>query len=277
MQHGSPAAAEGDEILYEERDRVAYIRFNRPAAMNALTLAMRPLLGDYIARAEASAEVGCVVVTGIGRAFCAGADVKRLNSTDVQGSRAGTLLQDTDALRQFQRRTVLRLHQMAKPTVAAINGPAFGVGLSFAMCCDVRYAARSARLCPGFGRIAITGDTGLIWFLTKTIGRAATLEWLYTSEIIVADEAAARRVVNRVWDDEDFVARTHEAAARIAAGSRRTNAGFKANVELALQADLATSLHQEALSINTDLLSDDHREAVRALIEKREPHFHSAR
>ncbi|MBV9840052.1 MAG: enoyl-CoA hydratase/isomerase family protein [Sphingomonadaceae bacterium] len=270
---GTAGAGAEDEILYEEQDRVAYIRFNRPEAMNAFSREMRQLLAEHIARAEVSPAVGCIVLTGVGRAFSAGADVKRLGSSDVQRSRADTLLDDVDALRRFQRETVLKLHGMAKPSIAAVNGHAFGVGLSFAMCCDIRYAARSARLCPGFGRIAITGDTGLIWFLTRTIGRAATLEWLYTSEILSADEAAQRGVVNQVFDDAAFAERTHELAARIAAGSSRTNAGLKANVELALQADLATSLHQEALSISTDLLSEDHREAVRALLEKRPPRF----
>jgi len=266
---GPGQGSSGDHVVYEERDGVAYITFNRPEAMNAMSPEGRVLLAEHVARAETSSEVGCVVLTGAGRAFSAGADVKRLNNPAVQRSRADSLLTDVDALRRFQRQTVLRLHQMAKPTIAAINGPAFGAGLSFAMSCDVRYAARSARLSAGFGRIGVTGDTGLIWFLTRAIGRAATLEWLYTSEILSADEAARRGVVNRVFDDAEFAARTHEIAAAIAAGSARTNTGMKANVELALQTDLATSLHQEALSISTDLLSEDHREAVRALMEKR--------
>lgn len=267
---------DGDDVLYEEREGVATITFNRPQAMNAFSKRTRVLMAEFVARAEASANVGCVVLTGAGRAFCAGADVKRLNDATVQRSRADTLLEEVDALRAFQRQTVLRLHHMPKPTIAAVNGPAFGLGLSFAMACDVRLAARSATLSPGFGRIAITGDTGLIWFLTRTIGRSATLEWLYTSETLSADAAAARGILNQVFDDADFAASTREMAIRIAAGSRRTNAGFKANVELALQVDLATSLHQEALSISTDLMSEDHQEAVRALIEKRPPRFASS-
>ena len=279
MQDVDTAAAPepaGDDVLYEERDGVAYITLNRPQAMNAMTPQMRLLLAEYVGRAEASSDAGCVVLTGAGRAFCAGADVKRLGDAQVQGSRADRLLGDVQALRQFQRRSVLRLHRMAKPTIAAVNGPAFGAGLSFAMSCDIRFAARSARLSAGFGRIAVTGDTGLIWLLTRTIGRAATLEWLYTGDILSADEAARRGVVNQVFDDDEFAAKTHELATKIAAGSRRTNAGLKANVELALQTDLETSLYQEALSISTDLLSEDHREAVRALLEKRAPRFTSS-
>lgn len=258
-----------DDVLYEVRDRVAYITFNRPHVLNAMSPRSRVLLPDFVAMAEASPDVGCVVLTGAGRAFSTGADVKRLGNSEYQRSRADTLLEDVEALRRHQRLTVLRLHQMPKPTIAAVNGHAFGAGLSFAMACDVRYAARSAKLSAGFGRIGVTGDTGLIWFLTRTIGRAATLEWLYTSDVLEADEAARRGVVNQVFDDAEFAAKTHEIAAKIASGSARTNAGLKSNVELALESDLATSLHQEALSICTDMLSDDHREAVRALLEAR--------
>jgi 2-(1,2-epoxy-1,2-dihydrophenyl)acetyl-CoA isomerase len=273
MQVSDPSVIAGDDILYEERDGVAYITFNRPHVMNAASPRMRVLLPEFVARAEASAKVGCVVLTGAGRAFCAGADIKRLADPAEQGSTADTLLEGTEALRAHQRETVLRLHQMPKPTISAINGYAFGAGLSFAMSCDVRYAARSAKLSAGFGRIGVTGDTGLVWFLTQTIGRSATLDWLYTSEVITADEAARRGVVNQVFDDHEFADRIHEIAAKIAAGSARTNAGMKANVELASQTDLFTSLHQEALSIHCDLLSDDHKEAVTALVQKRPPQF----
>ena len=266
-------AQDADDMLYEERDGVAYIIFNRPHAMNAGSPRMRLLFPEFVARAEASKDVGCVVLTGAGRAFSAGADVKRLADPNEQSAVADTLLEGTESLRAHQRSTVLRLHQMPKPTISSINGYAFGAGLSFAMSCDIRYAARSARLSAGFGRIGVTGDTGLIWFLTRTIGRSATLEWLYTSEVISADEAARRGVVNAVFDDDVFSGRVHEIAMKIASGSTRTNAGMKANVELALQTELSTSLYQEALSIHCDLLSEDHKEAVAALIEGRAPRF----
>jgi enoyl-CoA hydratase/carnithine racemase len=271
MEVSSPSSE--DVVLYEVRDRVAWITFTRPRAMNAMTQETRHLLPRYIAEAESSPEVGCLVLTGAGRAFNAGADIKRLDNADDQKSRADALHDYVDELRGHQRRTVLRLYAMGKPTIAAVNGPAFGAGLGLAMACDIRYAARSAKMSAGFGRIAVSGDTGLTWFLTRTIGRAATLEWLYTNEIIDGAEAYRRGAVNKVFDDEGFAERVHAIAAGIAAGSARTHAGFKSNVELASQVDLVTSLHQEALSINTDLLTPDHKEAVRALIEKRAPRF----
>ena len=267
------ACASDEHVLYEEREGMAWLTFNRPSAMNAMSQRTREVLPELIERAEHSPDVRCVVLTGAGRAFCTGADVKRLGEAEDREARARDLSGKVEALREYQRGTVLRLHHMAKPTIAAVNGYAIGAGLSFAMACDIRIAARSAKLCAGFGRIGVTGDTGLIWFLVHAIGRAATLELLYTSDMISADEGLRLGVVNKVFDDEDFAAQAQELAARIAAGSLRTNAGMKANVELALQADLAASLHQEALSINADLLSADHREALAALLEKRKPNF----
>jgi 2-(1,2-epoxy-1,2-dihydrophenyl)acetyl-CoA isomerase len=225
---------------------------------------------------EADPTVRCVVITGAGRAFCAGGDVSGMGGNADAGSRppAQTSLQDAvRRLKHGQETLTLRLFDLAKPTIAALPGPAAGAGLSIALACDLRIAAASAFLVTAFANIGLSGDYGGSWLLTQLIGVARAKELYYTSRRVAADEALALGIVNEVVPDERLAARTRELAQTIASGPPIALAYMKQNLNRAVGADLRACLAEEAERMVRCTRTDDHREAVRAFLEKRKPTF----
>src|SRR4051794_36552681 len=219
------------------RGRTAVITLNRPERRNAIHRDMHaPImraLDDFAARDD----VGVVVLTGAGTAFCAGGDVK--GDPDAPAprhpdERAAALLADA--------RVVQRLWEHPKLTIAAVNGPAVGAGLSLALACDLRIAASSARLVTGWARLAFSGDYGGAWFLTHLVGPARALELLAGNVALDADDALALGLVNRVVADDGFAGAWTAWAAELAAGPTAAIAGMKANVRDALRLSLADAL-----------------------------------
>jgi 2-(1,2-epoxy-1,2-dihydrophenyl)acetyl-CoA isomerase len=267
-------------VRYERRpDGVALITLNRPDRLNAMTTELMTELSDALTDVAADRAVRCVVLTGAGRAFCAGGDVKAMATgggalgTGVDGSIAAQLLHGVHELRRFQERTSYVLHTMPKPTVAMVNGPAMGAGLSLALACDLRVASDQARFGTAFRNVALTGDFGGAYFLQRLVGMARARELYFTGEILDAERALHLGIVNRVVPHDRLLDETMALAAQLAAGPTLAFALMKENLNLAAQADLRAVLAQEALHQRLAGLSDDHRAAALAFVEKRPPVF----
>ncbi|TML98719.1 MAG: enoyl-CoA hydratase [Actinobacteria bacterium] len=260
-----------EDLLARVEDGVAVLTMNRPERRNALSPAMLDALARTLADAEADDDVGCVVLTGAGGAFCAGGDVKAM-AQDGAGE-AGF-----DARVQLQRRshraTAGRLHEMPKPTIAAVGGAAAGAGLSLALACDLRYAARRAVLTTAFAKVGFAGDYGGTWFLTRLVGPARARELYFFADRIGAEEAERLGVVSAVFDDDRLFDEVMDRARRLADGPRIAYGYMKENLNRAETAGLMDCLDIEASHHLRTGLTEDHREAAVAFVEKREPAFH---
>lgn len=266
-----------EDLLLDLEAGVAMITLNRPEKRNALSDHLTPALRQALLDLDARSDVRCVVITGAGRAFCAGGDVSgmggRRGSEPQDGAPRPTLEDAVTTLRLKQETLTLRLHELSKPTIAALPGPAAGAGLSIALACDLRIAADSAFLTTAFRNIGLSGDYGASWFLTRLVGPSRARELFFTSRRIDAAEALALGLVNEVVPFDDLAARTRELAAQIAAGPPVALRFMKENLNRAVQADLRSCLAMEADRMVRCTRTEDHREAVAAFLAKREPEF----
>ena len=276
-----------DDVLIEKRsDGVARITLNRPESLNAMGGSLMPMLAQYLADVSADRSVRCVVLTGAGRAFCAGGDVKGMAAgrdavlnpngaagTATEMSPAAVLHMAVQGLRQAQRATSLLLHTMPKPTIAMVNGHAVGAGLSLALACDIRVASENAKLGTVFRNVGFSGDFGGSYFLQKLVGIGKARELYFTGEILSAADALAIGMVNRVAPPERLGEETMALAAQLASGPTLAYARMKENLNRAEDCDLVTLLDQEALNMTLSGQTSDHREAAKAFVEKRSPTF----
>jgi 2-(1,2-epoxy-1,2-dihydrophenyl)acetyl-CoA isomerase len=216
-------------------------------------------------------EVGCIVVTGEGSAFCAGGDVRDAPSRLPDGSRP-TREQRIETLAANSRLSVL-LHEAPIVTIAAVNGPAVGAGFAIALACDLRIACTSARFIGGWARLAFSGDFGGPWLLAQRVGPSKALALLATNATIASDEALRLGIVDRVVSDGEFDAAWMAWAAEFAHGPQIALGHLKQNILNASRMPLAEAIPIEARNQVDSSLTDDHREAVRAWMEKRDPVF----
>jgi 2-(1,2-epoxy-1,2-dihydrophenyl)acetyl-CoA isomerase len=258
-----------DVLRQSVEDGVLTLTMNRPERLNALSPDMLQGLFESLNRAAGDSEIGVIVLTGAGPAFCAGGDVK---SMAERRQRAETYDERVQGLRQ--RMEVARLlHEMAKPTVASMRGAVAGAGLSLALACDLRIASSTAKLTTAFAKVALSGDFGGSYFLTQLVGPARARELYLTSPILRAEEAAAIGLVNRVVADGELESETRSLALLLAKGPRVTLAYIKQNMNLAQHAGLAEVMDAEALRHTRCTETEDHREAAAAFVEKRKPAF----
>jgi 2-(1,2-epoxy-1,2-dihydrophenyl)acetyl-CoA isomerase len=209
-----------------------------------------------------------VVLTGAGRAFCAGGDVKSMS----EGGEERTIAAATVHLRS--RMEVSRiLHELPKPTIAMLNVPAAGAGLALALACDLRIAGTSARLVTAFVRVGFSGDFGGSFFLTRLVGTAKARELYFTGRPVEADEALSLGLVNRVVPDEELLTATMELARSLASGPSIALSLMKRNLNCAESGGLSELLDIEAANMVQAARTEDHREAARAFVEKRAPIF----
>jgi 2-(1,2-epoxy-1,2-dihydrophenyl)acetyl-CoA isomerase len=258
------------DLLETVKDGVVVLTLNRPDRLNAMSPAMLDAMLEALPRLADDSAVGVVVLTGAGRGFCAGGDVKAM----AEGREFGgdTLEDKASALRACME--VSRwLHEMPKPTIAMVRGAAAGAGLSLAMACDMRIAGDSARFAPAFARVGYSGDFGGSWFLTQLVGTAKARELYYTAEILGADQALALGLVNRVVPDAALKDETMALARRMAAGPRVALRYMKRNMNAAEAGTLKDLLDLEAWHHTRCGMTEDHREAARAFVDKREPVF----
>ena len=256
------------ELLESFEDGVATLMFNRPERLNALSAPIMEGLLHGLPRLAGDPAVRVVVLTGAGRAFCAGGDVKSM----AEGREQRSAPEATARLRS--RMEVSRiLHELPKPTIAMINGPAAGAGLAFALACDLRIAAASAKLVTAFVKIGFSGDFGGSFFLTQLVGTAKARELYFTGRPVDAHEALSLGLVNRVVPDERLHDVTMELARSLAQGPAVALALMKRNLNRAESGGLAELLDMEAANQVQTRHTEDHREAARAFVAKRAPVF----
>jgi 2-(1,2-epoxy-1,2-dihydrophenyl)acetyl-CoA isomerase len=270
------------DVLFDRKDNgVALITLNRPESMNAMGGQLMPMLAQYLADCANDDAVRCVVLTGAGRAFCAGGDVKGMASgravlgegTERERSPAADFARGTEILRQSQRATSYVLHTMPKPTIAMINGAAVGAGLSLALACDVRIASENAKLGTAFRNVGFSGDFGGSWFLPRLVGMERARDLYFSGAILSAEEAKHIGMVSRVVPHDNLEKETMEYAGHLAAGPTLAYARMKENLNRTWANDLLTHLDQEALNMRLSGQTQDHREAAKAFVEKRTPVF----
>jgi len=264
------------DLLASVEDGVATLTMNRPERRNALSGAMLAALGGLLAKFEGDAEVAVIVLTGAGGAFCAGGDVKGMAEGTGGGSTARTgadLDSRIHAQRLSQRATAGKLHTIPKPTIASLPGAAAGAGLSLALACDLRIAAENAVLTTAFAKVGFSGDYGGTYFLSHLVGTAKARELYFLSDRIDAKQALRLGLVNWVVPAERLAVETATLAHRLARGPRVAYRYMKENINRAPAGALEDCLDLEATHHIHTGLTEDHREAARAFVEKREPAF----
>ena len=262
--HGvSRLEAVADEVLTDRSGSVLTITLNRPEVFNAFNRAMQDALRKALAEA-ADSDIRAVVVTGAGRGFCSGQDLKEFQ--ELPGGIRDTL-EDT------YHPNIRAIRALEKPVIAAINGPVAGAGLSLACACDVRIASDQASFVPGFIGIGLIPDAGGSWFIHRILGFAGAFEWMVSNRRLTADEALARGLVSEVVAAEDFEKRVEELAAWYAGLPTRGVAMTKRLFEHAYTASLEEQLELEAELQQAATGTEDFGEGVRAFLEKRSPAF----
>src|SRR5437016_3743456 len=218
------------DLLESVKDGVATLTLNRPDRLNAMSVAMLDAMLEALARLADDSSVGVVIVTGAGRGFCAGGDVKAMaEGREFSGD---TLEEKAQGLRA--KMEVSRwLHEMPKPTIAMVRGAAAGAGLSLALACDVRIAGESAKFGTAFARVGYSGDFGGSYYLTKLVGTAKARELYYTAELVDAKQALSLGLVNRVVPDDRLEEETLALAGKIARGPRIALRYMKRNLNAA--------------------------------------------
>lgn len=249
-------------LLTSNENGVLWLRLNRPASMNAIDDELRAALVAATRDAERDPGVRVVVLTGEGRAFCAGADIAQLRER-----------RSVDPIRGDYEAILNRLRSMPKPTIAAINGAAAGIGASIALACDIRYATPSAGLVEAFARIGLTVDGGASWVLPRYLGTGRALETMYTGDPITAADAAACGLYNRVVEPAELEPAVRALAERLAAGPTQALGAIKRSVNFAFDATFEEAVDFEFMLQNVMLAGDDFLEGAAAFVEKRAPRF----
>ncbi|MFT5392297.1 MAG: 2-(1,2-epoxy-1,2-dihydrophenyl)acetyl-CoA isomerase [Gammaproteobacteria bacterium] len=268
-----------NELLCALDGKVATVTLNRPQKRNALSDTLTPALRQILLELEADPRVRVIVLTGAGSAFCAGGDVSGMASSDSSKTDGTTVLERSPEarIRELQHRQetlTLRLHDLVKPTIAALPGPAAGAGFAIALACDLRIAADSAFVTTAYGNIGLSGDYGASWLLTQLVGTSKAKELFFTSARVGARECLSLGIVNQVVPFDELAARTAALAAQIAQGPPVAIRYMKENLNRATRDDFRTCLAAEADRLVRSAQTQDHREAVRAFLEKRPAQFH---
>jgi 2-(1,2-epoxy-1,2-dihydrophenyl)acetyl-CoA isomerase len=253
-----------DVLTRDATEGVRTITLNRPERMNALNNDLIGELGRILDVASADDRTRAVILSGNGRAFCAGADLAML-SDDSQSL--------GERLRDHFNPVILKLATFEKPLVAAINGVAVGAGLSLALACDVRVAARTARLGCAFIQVALVPDCGASFFLPRTLGPARAFELAVSGRLIGSDESSRIGLVDEVVDDGELMGRAAEIAGKFAAGPATAVVLTKRILSSAVRAQLAEALESEAVAQQTASRSPDFAEGVLAFLDKRPARF----
>ena len=260
------------DLLETKQDGIAILTMNRPEARNALSRSMLAALLEALPRLAADSSVGAVVITGAGGAFCAGGDVKGFAATEGGANHGRSPEEAAHALRQSME--VSRwLHDMPKITIASIPGAAAGAGLSIALSCDFRIAAKGAKITTAFAKVGLSGDFGGTYFLTQLVGSAKAKELYLLSDVILAEEAERLGIVYRAVDPQQLEAETLALAKRFASGAHITQGLMKKNLNIAEKGDMLLSFDTEAVNHSRSAQTADHAEAAKAFVEKRAPVF----
>ena len=259
-----------EELLTRIDNHVGVVTLNRPALYNALNPSLLEKLPVVLTELANNSDVGCVVITGAGKAFCSGGDV---NVQVAEAAHATKSSEDRMAELRSWVEAARLLHEMPKPTIAMVNGVAAGAGMSMALACDMRIAGRSARMTTAFAKVGFPGDYGGHYFLRRLVGTAKARELYFTCEIL--DSAAIERLglANKVVADEDLARETMDLATKLGNGPRVAWRYMKQNMKVAENGTLADVLDSECFGIRRCRETEDHKEAAIAFKEKRAPVF----
>ncbi|HJU27546.1 MAG TPA: enoyl-CoA hydratase-related protein [Candidatus Binataceae bacterium] len=268
---------EFSDIAYDKSDRIATVTYNRPEKMNAWTPRMFEELRAALTDAQADPEVGAIIVTGAGRAFCAGADMSGLSRL-AQGTEriggAGRAAPGTDNLNPNYRGRFSWMLSIEKPIIAAINGPAVGMGFANSLYCDIRIASERARMGLIFVRRGLAIEFGSSWMLPRIVGIANAIDLAVTGRLVDAQEALRMGLVSKVVAPDELMTTARALASEIATQCSPLGvAHAKRHVYNHLFTDLAAALKDEDESVETMSRSEDFKEGINAFLEKRAPRF----
>ena len=270
---GSAYGGAMSEVLYQVDDHIATITLNAPERLNTISGAMLEALSERLLDADRDRNVRCIVLTGAGRAFCAGLDLAAQMS-GPQGSlgNLGSLDANPGEL-DLRSAPPIVLHNLDTPTICALNGGAAGYGLDLALGCDLRIASNRAKLNPGFAKRGILPESGGTWLLPRMVGYAKAAEIAFTGRTLSAVESLELGLVNRVVSDHELVERTAELAAEIAANAPLAVRAIKRMMRAAETETFEQNVHHVFLQLLPLFRTDDFREGVSAFMEKRPASF----
>lgn len=255
------------ELIETREDALVTLTMNRPDAMNALNDALIDALIDAFERLSGDSEVGAILLTGAGKAFCAGGDIK-----DMAGKGERSFEQRVEQIRHKQG-AALAMHRCSKPIVAAVNGAAMGAGFSIALMADFRIVSQSSKFGTSFAAVGFSGDFGINWTLTRLVGPARARELMMLNPRLTAQDADRLGLVTRLVDDDQLMSEATGFARALAAGPRLAWSYIKRNLNAAESAPLAELLDTEAQHLARCGMTEDHLEARAAFLEKRAPRF----
>ena len=262
-----------DHLLAKVENGVGYLIMNRPEARNAMSAEMNDAMQKNIADFELNNEVRCIVLTGAGNAFCAGGDVKGMSSRNSEGRGDMTIDKAIHQQRDHQRGTSGKLFKMPKPTIASLPGAAAGAGLSYALSCDLRIMSSAAFMTTAFAKVGFSGDYGGTYFMSQLIGSAKARELYFLSDRVSAEEALSLGLTNWVVEPDDLENKTKEIAEQLASGPSVAYRYMKENLNRAMSGEVDDCLDLEATHHVHCGETLDHKNAVKAFIEKKSPEF----
>ena len=263
-----------DELLCQISDRVAVVTLNKPRKKNALGDILTPALRALLPKLEERSDVGCVMITGAGSAFCAGGDVSEMGGSSNRDEKQPGPEERIHDLTQKQQALTGRLYHLKKPTIAALPGAAAGAGLSIALACDLRIASDNAFMITAFRNVGLTGDYGVSWFLPRLIGLARAKSLMYLSPRLSAADAQTIGLVDCMFPEVSFQEEALKYAIELANGPTHALIKMKENMQVGLTQALEDSFALEAKHMIESGRSDEAREAISAFREKRRPVFH---
>lgn len=264
---------EYSQIKYEISDRIFTITLNRPERLNAFTPVMCKELVDAFGKADADDDVRVVIVTGAGRAFCAGSDLAP--DTGVLGGRWEMSPDDLETRRDLAGQVTLRIYDLKKPVIAAINGPAVGVGITMTLAMDIRLASENARIGFVFARRGLVAEGASTWFLPRIVGMGKATEWIYTGKVFGVQEALAHGLVTEVLPPDALIPRAREIALEIAQNTSAISVALcRQMLWKMVGADHPMEAHKiDSKGVWWTFQQPDVREGITSFLEKRPPNF----
>ena len=271
------------EILYTAADRIATITLNRPDKLNAWTAVMEREVRQAMGEAESDENVRVIILTGAGRGFCAGADMSLLSGIAEQGlgshaqnhalSNSNNQAGRTGTRPDFQKKYSY-FPSLTKPVIAAVSGPAVGLGFILSLYCDLRFASETAKFGTAFARRGLIAEYGLAWLLPRLIGPANALDMLFSARLVEASDALRMGLVNRIFPSDQFTEGVYAYARELAYGvSARSMRIIKAQVYNAMFQTLGEAFESSEAEMLLSLESQDFKEGVAHFMEKRVPVF----
>jgi enoyl-CoA hydratase/carnithine racemase len=263
------------QLLSHIHGNIGIITLNRPESKNALSDELTPALRTQIANLNLDDRVNSLIITGAGDAFCAGGDIKSMNSSSNKDGWTNKVSEE-EAIKSLQMKQMALTHALynfSKPTIAALPGAAAGAGLSIALTCDFRFTNEKAFAIAGYGRIALTGDYGMSWLLPRIIGISKAKDMMFSNKKILAREGLNIGLFDNIIEGDNLLKSTLEYANFLSSFSPLALKAMKNNINSAYELSLEKSLNQEAIELIKASNSNDHKEGIRAFIEKRKPNF----